>query len=672
MEIGSVMLAAGMVCSALAAVLSIPLVRRVVPSVERLPRVLAVASFGLVTVAFLTLVWASLSSDFTYRYVWEHSSSDLDAVYRLSSVWAGGAGSMLLCTWLVSLVLVSEAFLRKGGNVASASFRRAFTSMMSLLITFFSYTVYVSGLFDRTEPAALSSYPDGRGMDVLLQTPEMALHAPLIFVAYASLCAVFAASAAHLMTGESAWSRISLRWARVAWLTLTAGIGLGAVWAYYVIGWGGYWSWDPVETASLVPWFLVTAFLHTQQRHVRKGEYPVASPMLGMFSMAGVVFVSFVVRAGGLWRSSVHDYGVSSSSSAATRLVSLLQDDPSVMGTLIFLLHIVGIASILSVLAARKHRPPSPPRPAKRLHEYITDENNMLLAVTLLVLSGLVSVALMAKTVDSGAAETAAELNQKMSVLFVALMVVMSLCLIWRTVGRYRTFLLVSALAASSIALGVLATASGLLDAMVAFAIPPTVFAVAVSVVRLAQALTKGSLKARFARAGPQLVHVGTAVMLAAFFVSSNMQSYPVEGSAVTLPVGAQLSVDEYTISLTGMEVSNDVTGYPAGVVQVRAAIVDILEDGALLADDVRLEVLYGYDPVAGYRVLEHVAHVESSLSEDLYLSFEWMSHEVAILHAKVVPMMLPLWAGFMVMLAGMALRLWFFEAPDRASRKEV
>jgi len=536
---------------------------------------------------------------------------------------------------------------------------------MSLLVAFFSFTVMMSGLFDHTDPSALLAYPDGLGLDILLQTPEMVLHAPLIFGAYASLCIVFTASASHLITGERLWSKTALPWGRLSWILLTAGIALGALWAYYVIGWGGYWSWDPVETASLVPWFMITAFLHTQQKQVLEGEYRVASPLLGMLSMAGVVYVSFVVRAGGLWRSSVHDYGTSSESSAAGRLLSMLQEDPSVAGIFVFLLILLACASYLSIMAARKAPPSEPAERPERLSGYISDDNNMALSVSLLALAALMAVALMLKTMDSGFSETTAELSQKMSWLFFAVMVLMSLCMVWRLVGRDHAFVLTVALVITSLALGLAAAVSGAVDSMVAFALPPTVFALVVSIVRLARSLKGGTMLSKVSRAGAQIAHFGIALLLSAFFVSSNMQSYPAEGGRVSLEVGEQISVGGYTVSLEAIQVSDDVSGYPSSVVQVRTALVDIRKDGGLIADDARLEVLYGSDPVVGLFVTERVAFVKSSISEDLYMSFEWMSEDSILLHAKVVPMMLPLWTGFLLLLVGLGMR---FSAAGRAS----
>lgn len=662
MDIGEVALAGSVACSICSVALTLPAARQRVPGGARLSRALALASFAMVTIALMTITWLSISSDFEYEYVWEHSSADLDAVYRLSAVWAGGEGSLLVCAWLISLVLVAEVFVRGPARGTSQSFRDVFASTMSLLVVFFSLTVLMSGLFDRTDPALLLAFPDGRGLDVVLQTPEMVLHAPLIFGAYASFCAVFAASTSYHVTGERLWFRTALPWGRLAWLAMTAGIGLGAVWAYYVIGWGGYWSWDPVETSSLIPWFLITAFLHTQQGSSNRREYPIASPLFGMLSLVGVVFVSFVVRAGGVWRSSIHDYGASSEPSAASRLLSLLGHEPSVAGTLAFLLLLLGLSLALSYRALR--RAPGGPVASSpvSLSEYITDRNNMSLTVVLMVTSALSAATLMFMNIESELPETALELNQKMSVLFVAIMVVMSLCLTWRLLGKRRALALSVALVGLSASLAVVGAFSDEVDGLVAFALPSFLCAVGASAARLLQSVLKGPARRRIHGAGANVAHLGVALLLAAFVVSSNLQISPSEEGALVVEPDSQIVVGDYIVWIVSFEVTDQVDGYPAGVVEVRAAVVDVYRSGKLIEDDARIEILYGEGQSAGGLVLESVAFVHSSLSEDLYMNFDWMSGSSGLLRAKVVPMMVPLWAGLVLLLAGLGMRLFTAE----------
>jgi cytochrome c biogenesis factor len=285
--------------------------------------------------------------------------------------------------------------------------------------------------------------------------------------------------------------------------------------------------------------------------------------------------------------------------------------------------------------------------------------------VLLLSLTAAVAVALMLKTVGSGQAATYAELDRKMTALFAALMVAMNLCLLWRLVGRERAIPLIATLAVASVALAAAAAWTGALDGVVAFALPSSCLAAAASSVRLAQALSKGPARSRAYRAGAQMAHVGAALLVAAFVVSSNLQSYPGQGPEVAVAVGGQLSAGAYEVRLTGIDMSYDVEGRPAGVTMVRTAHLEVYEGGGLVCGDARLDILYGGSDATGYYELERVAFVRSSMSEDLYMSFEWMSGDVALLHVKVVPAMSALWAGALLLAAGMAMRLAAFSPAD-------
>ena len=619
---------------------------------------MVLTSFISVSIAFALMAYASTTSDFSYAYVWEHTSTDLDPIYRFSAVWAGGSGALLVCSWLMALVLVIEYFVRGRRHQVEGEFRSAFIAIMSLLVAFFSAVTVVSGLFDRTADTALMSHPEGLGMDVALQTPEMILHAPLIFIAYAALAAVFSASASYYLTGDSRWISVGLPWGRLAWFTLTSGIVLGAVWAYYVIGWGGYWSWDPVETASLIPWLMTTAFLHTQVRYATKGEYASSSPLFGMMSFTGVAFVSFIVRAGGLWKSSVHDYGVSAGASAVSRFFSILQEDPMLVGTLGFLILLVVATALLFYRKHSRETTSAPHQKASKVEGIVSDRSAMLLTIVLLTIMALAAILLMFKNIQSDMSTMSNEFNQKMSMLSVALMVALSMCLAWRLIGRERTIAVCIGIVVTSVALGALGAVSGAFNGLVAFCVPSFIFAMGASAVRAWGALSTGTWRVRMFRVGAQVTHLGTTLLLVSFVMSSNLQMYPEGGSEVPATIGSMVTVGDYAVRLEALQISDDVMGYPAGVSQVRIALVDISRDGRLIEDDARMEILYGFDPVAGYAILERGAFVKSHLSEDLYMSFRWMTEDVALLHIKVVPMMTPLWTGAVLILLGISFRI--------------
>jgi len=629
---------------------------------DGLSRTMISAAFLCASAALAIFANASLSSDFTYEYVWEHTSSDLEPVYRFSAIWAGGQGALLVCSWFIGLVLFVESALLAHRREVSPGFRATFTAVMALLLAFFSIVSIMSGLFDRTSSTDLLAHPNGMGMDVSLQTPEMVFHAPLIFAAYAALSAVFAASVSYCLSRDLNWVRVSLPWGRVAWLTLSSGILLGAIWAYYVIGWGGYWSWDPVETSSLIPWLMVTAFLHTQIRHMPKGEYRIGSPLLGMMAFVGVAFVSFVVRAGGIWSSSVHDYGISGDANAASRLLSALQQDATLAGTFAFLIVLLIVSGYLSFRAHSREEVLIPTQSkSTRLADRVSDQNTMFLTVVLLAMTALAAVLLMVRNVDSDLSAASDEFNQKMSVFFVALMVALGLCLTWTFVGRQRALAISAILILASVVSGALATVTGAIHGLVAFCAPSFLFALWASMYKLGKSISTGPVRDRLFRAGAQIAHLGLALMLLGYVASTNLQTHPEGGPGIPLTIGGEAIAGDYTIRLDGLQVSGEIDGYEAGVVEVRTAFVDVLRDGRLVLEDARLEILYGYESGAGLVVLERVAFVRSTLLEDLYMSFIWMTDEVAILHVKVVPMMRLLWAGAILMLIGISMRVSFF-----------
>src|SRR4030066_348120 len=240
---------------------------------------------------------------------------------------------------IAALCSLAAASLRFIGFHQNGRRLREFSVIFSLLTflslsgaLFFLLFIFDMALFAETSEFEKSVYPNGVGLNLVLQTPEMVIHPPVVFAGYAFCVAALAAGLAYYAAGDRNWFMVALPWTRLSWVFLPLGIGIGAIWAYYVLGWGGYWAWDPVETSSLLPWLMTTAFLHTQLRHSRKGEYGVLSPALGMVSLIAVLFATFTTRAGSIWTSSVHAFGASQGATAGARLSYLLQHDSTVLG----------------------------------------------------------------------------------------------------------------------------------------------------------------------------------------------------------------------------------------------------------------------------------------------------------------------------------------------------
>ena len=626
-------------------------------------RSLSLSSFLVISVTLLLLVYLFLSSDMSYQYVWSYSSTDLGSLYKLTGVWAGASGSFLLWIWMMTLVLAVEVTLETRRDYLSKRFHGIFQFSVAGIVFLFMLILMGMHLFVRTSAFYLQVASEGRGMNLILQTPEMAIHPPVVFVGYAFCVAALAAAAAYFLTGERNWVRVSLPWTRLGWIFLTLGIGIGAIWAYYVLGWGGYWGWDPVETSSLLPWIVATALLHTQLRHARKGEYAIISPTLGMLSFVAVVFATFATRAGGLWSSSVHSFGSSQGATAGERLSYLLQNDPTVLGVFSLML-LLFVAAIY--LAFNKYRstpkPKEEPEPEK-ISEYVSDRNNMMLTTLLFVVTSAVLLLLLFKNLNSTQQATYDEFNQKMSLFFVITMVTLSICLLWKFVGKAVALYLGVGMIVLSLGFAVFGAVTGDVNWLIAFSLPAYLVAVGASAFRLARSVKGRSLRSILKRAGPQIVHIGVALVLMSYVVSTNMEAFPpnmsqVEGAPGTVvEVGGSVSIGEFTVRLLALNTSTS----PVTSFQIDTATIEILKSGSLQRS-VNLANVYASSANGEIDV-----YIYKTAFEDLYLNFQMMSGTTALMQVKTIPLMNTLWIGFALLVAGLAMRTvaWRQEPPE-------
>jgi cytochrome c-type biogenesis protein CcmF len=260
---------------------------------------------ALVTVAAVILLYLLLSGDFQVRYVWQYTSTHMPAVYRVSAFWAGEAGSLLL--WLWFLTVLSLLLLRSDGDRGGLS---AFLPVpMAITQAFFALVMLTTGNpFDMlaTRPA------EGLGMLPLLENPGMVVHPPVLFMGYAGYTVPFAFAFAALLSGDlnSKWVKAMRRWSMFAWLFLSLGILIGAWWSYVELGWGGYWAWDPVENASLIPWLIGTALLHSTIMEERRGMQKVWNLALSTLAFVLCLFATLVTR-GGIIVSELHGFASS-------------------------------------------------------------------------------------------------------------------------------------------------------------------------------------------------------------------------------------------------------------------------------------------------------------------------------------------------------------------------
>ncbi|WP_353131529.1 heme lyase CcmF/NrfE family subunit [Limnohabitans sp.] len=271
-------------------------------TLQSLARPTAALQFALVAFAFGALATSFLNNDFSVLYVSQHSNSLLPKPYQFAAVWGGHEGSLLL--WVLMLALWSVAVAVFSRSLPLDMVARVIGVLGLISVGFLLFILLTSNPFDRLLPAAL----DGKDLNPLLQDPGLVIHPPMLYMGYVGMAVAFAFAVSALMSGrlDAAWARWSRPWTVVAWTFLTFGIGLGSWWAYYELGWGGWWFWDPVENASLMPWLVSTALIHSLMVTEKRGSFKAWTVLLAIAAFSLSLLGTFLVRSGVL--TSVHAF----------------------------------------------------------------------------------------------------------------------------------------------------------------------------------------------------------------------------------------------------------------------------------------------------------------------------------------------------------------------------
>jgi len=252
--------------------------------------------------SFVCLSYAFYTNDFSVLYVAQHSNTKLPDIYRIAAVWGGHEGSLLLwllmlCTWMMAVSLFSR-------QLPDVMVSRVLGVLGLVAVGFLLFMLITSNPFVR-----LSDIPaDGRDLNPLLQDPGLVFHPPMLYMGYVGMAIPFAFSIAALLNGrlDAAWARWTRPWATAAWICLTIGIAMGSWWAYYELGWGGWWFWDPVENASFLPWLVGTALMHSLAVTEKRGLFRSWTIMLSLIGFSLSLLGTFLVRSGVL--TSVHAF----------------------------------------------------------------------------------------------------------------------------------------------------------------------------------------------------------------------------------------------------------------------------------------------------------------------------------------------------------------------------
>ena len=264
----------------------------------------AVLQLALITLSFMALTHSYIVSDFSVQNVFENSHSAKPLIYKISGVWGNHEGSMLL--WVLILALYGSAVALFGQNLPLELRARVIAVQGAIGLAFLLFIVLTSNPFQRIDPPPI----EGNGLNPILQDPALAFHPPFLYAGYVGLSIAFAFAVAALIEGrvDAAWARWVRPWTLAAWMFLTVGIAMGSWWAYYELGWGGWWFWDPVENASFMPWLVATALIHSAVVVEKRNALKIWTVLLSILAFSLSLMGTFLVRSGVL--TSVHAFAV--------------------------------------------------------------------------------------------------------------------------------------------------------------------------------------------------------------------------------------------------------------------------------------------------------------------------------------------------------------------------
>ncbi|QPR27762.1 heme lyase CcmF/NrfE family subunit [Edwardsiella hoshinae] len=593
-----------------------------------LARPLAYGLCASITLSFACLVYAFVANDFSVAYVAANSNSQLPVYFRIAATWGSHEGSLLLWVMLLSWWTLAVALLSR--RMPQDSVARVLAVMGMINIGFLLFILLTSNPFIRTLPG----FPiDGRDLNPLLQDVGLIFHPPLLYMGYVGFSVAFAFAIASLMAGrlDSAWARWSRPWTMAAWVFLTLGIVLGSFWAYYELGWGGWWFWDPVENASLIPWLTGTALLHSLAVTEKRGTFKAWTVLLAITSFSLCLLGTFLVRSGVLV--SVHAFA---------------SDPARGMFILAYLVVVIGGSLLLYALRGGQVR-------SHTRHELFSREtlllgNNVLLvAATLVVLLGTL-LPLVHKQLGLGSISIG---EPFFNTMFTYLMVPFALLLglgplvRWRrdSVGRLRNSLLAALLISVLVALLLPWWLQDRIVAMTVVGLLMALWVVVLTLVELYQRATyrdglwHGLGKLSRSQWGMVLAHLGVAVTVIGIAFSQN---YSIERD-VRMKSGDSLQIRDYRFVFRDV---HEIRGpnYTGG-----EALIDVIR-GDQLETVLRAEKRF----YTNARSMMTEAAVDGGLTRDLYAALgEELSEGVWAVRLYYKPFVRWIWYGGVLMALG-------------------
>ncbi|WP_051670481.1 heme lyase CcmF/NrfE family subunit [Bryobacter aggregatus] len=594
--------------------------------------------WALITTASGILLYALITGDYRLQYVAGHANTAMPLLYKISAWWGGQEGSLLFWSWILSSYTVAVVFTN----------RKQFKTMMPWVIAIMSATqVFFLILNNFVVPPftlwaigrGIINLPDGQGLNPLLQTPSMAIHPPMLYLGYVGFIVPFAFAIGSLITKQPGdeWIHTTRRWTLITWLFQTIGITLGMGWAYYVLGWGGYWGWDPVENASVLPWITATAFLHSVMMQEKKGMMKVWNMVLVSATFFLCIFGTMLTRSGLV--QSVHAFGISSIGNYFAVFLAI-----GIAGTVWLIL------DRLDFLKSESHLESVVSRESSFLFN-----NLVLLASCFAVLWGTL-FPVISEAITGEKISVDAPFFNRVNIpigLFLIFLTGVGPLVAWRRSSldslkrnflwpTVSMFILMAALFGAGIRSAYALISFGLclfVTVTIGSEFVKGAFAIAqkesMNLVRAVIELTHRNTR----RYGGYIVHMGIVVMFVGFTGAAFNKDVTVEAA-----MGKSFQIGRYDITVTGLT-----DGENDNYAWMKAA-VDVSVDGKKIDTMNPERRIY-----KASRQPASLVDIRRRLNEDLFLNFAAMASEGqgAIIQAYVFPLVSWIWVGFWVVLIG-------------------
>jgi cytochrome c-type biogenesis protein CcmF len=599
-----------------------------------------IALFVCAALAMISLFYLLGTSQFQYQYVRDYTSSELPLIYKLTALWAGNAGSLLLWTFFLTLYTLMITFSRKMKGNPMIPYIAAI--LMANAVFFFFILGFVAKPF-----AILNEIPiEGKGLNPMLQNPGMIIHPVTLYLGYVGLAVPFAFAMAALILKnmDDFWIKMTRRWTIIAWLFLSLGNIFGGQWAYVELGWGGYWAWDPVENASFMPWLTATAFLHSVMIQERKNMLKVWNISLIVISYALTLFGTFLVRSGVL--TSVHAFADSN------------------LGLYFLIFMGVAVICALYILMSRYNLIK---RSAGEFHSFVSKESSFLINNLLLVgaafavfwgtIFPLVSEAVRGTKVTVGIPF----FNKVEAPILLSMMFVMALCpmLAWQRSSLKnlkKNFLIPAVL---SVAAMILMVVLGITKAWAVIGYGVIALLLVTHYLEFYRGVTarrkmtgEKPLIALYRlmtknrrRYGGYMVHLGIAFITMGIIGSQN---YDLE-TMKTINLGQSIELKDYKLVYDRLDQRKE------GINDIVYADITVFKNGKKLGNYEPEKVFYGNWDQPSSEVA-----IISSFKEDLYIVLStWEDDGRGTFIVKVNPMMSWLWVGSFMIIIGSLFAVW-------------